>query len=84
MADYGAALRALGTINFDNATSIFKNNTAKIGGYLATNPSQLRLVIYQVDDYFLFIPNITVPYMLSHPETVKIIFDIFLLSRFRK
>jgi len=64
-------LRALGTTNFDTAMSTFKNNTAKIGGDLATNPTQLRLVIYQVDEYFLFLTNITTDYMLSHSGTVK-------------
>jgi len=76
----GAALRALGTTNFDSATSTFQNNTAQIGGVLVTNPTQLRLVIYQVDDYFLFLQNIDVPYMLSHSETVKGPFDFFLFD----
>ncbi len=71
-AKVGAALRALGTTNFDSATSRFVGNVAEIGGILATNPTQLGLIIYQVADYFLFLDDIDPSYMLSHPETVKI------------
>jgi len=73
----GAALRALGTTNFDTATSTFKDNTAEIGGVLATNPTQLRLVIYEVDEYFLFLETIDAAYMLTHSGTVKFL-SIFL------
>ena len=68
----GAALRALGTANFDKTNSKFVNNQAEIGGDLATNPTQLRLVIYQVDDYFLFLENIEPDYMLAHSGTVLV------------
>ena len=70
----GAALRALGTANFDATSSQFVDNTAEIGGDLATNPTQLRLVIYQVDDYFLFLEEIDPEYMLAHSGTV-IVYD---------
>jgi len=70
IAKVGAALRAFGTTNFDSTTSQFVGNVAEIGGTLATNPTQLRLIIYKVEDYFLFLDDLDPSYLLSHPGTV--------------
>ncbi len=73
-ASQGAALIALGIMNYDYSTSTFQTNTAQYGGVLASIPTSLRLKIYYVEPFFLYLDSVTRKDLLSSSSTVKIIF----------
>ncbi len=70
-ASQGAALIALGKMNYDYSTSSFQRNTAQYGGDLASVPTSLRLQIYRVEPFFLYLTSVTTKDLLSSSSTVK-------------
>lgn len=62
---------AFGIMNFERMKSTFSDNKAQYGGNIATYPTQLKVMIYEVDEAFLFLETSPTPqYMLNHPGTV--------------
>jgi len=73
-ASQGAALAALRTMNFDYSTSSFQDNTAIYGRDITSIPTSLRLKIYSVDSYFLYLNETSPQDLLSNPAT-SVIYD---------
>jgi len=73
-ASQGAALVALGVQKYDYSTSTFQTNTALYGGDFASVPTSLRLKIYYVEPFYLYLDSVTTKELLSSSSTVKMIF----------
>jgi len=59
-------------MNYDYSTSTFQHNTAQYGGDLASVPTSLRLRIYYVEPFFLYLDSVTTKDLLSSSSTVKL------------
>ena len=68
----GSVIRTLGDMNFDFNNNVFNNNQAAIGGEIATNPTHVRFVIYEVSEAFLYLDNVSPDYMKNHHGTVNL------------
>jgi len=73
-ASQGAALIAMNAMNLETSTSSFAENTAVYGGAMTSIPTSLRLRIYYFDSYFLYLNDITLEDLFSHPST-SLIYD---------
>ena len=62
-------------MNYNVLATTFSKNNAEIGGYLATNPTQMHFKVYEVPEFYLFIDDVSVHYILSHPDTVREFFE---------
>ena len=69
-ASQGGALMALKEMNFDYSTSLFEKNAAEYGGAFTSIPTSLRIRIYYVESYFLYLSGVTPQDLLSNPSTV--------------
>lgn len=63
---------ALDEMNFNITTNLSSDYLSKIEGAIASYPTQISLLIYEVDEAFLFTTTPSINYMLSHPKTVNI------------
>ena len=59
-------------MNYEYSTSSFSRNTATYGPDLTSTPSYIRLKIYYVDPYFLYLDDPTVDDLFAHPATALI------------
>lgn len=78
----GAVLMSLWTMVFmDSSTNVFEANLATYGSDVATNPVSLRLQVYQVSSYYVFLDTASPSKMLANDETVRKNY-IFLCDKF--
>jgi len=56
-------------LSFENCK--FKNNFANYGEDFLSKPKQLRLRVYQVNEAFLYLKQVSIQAMLFSPETVR-------------
>ena len=67
----GSVSASFGDIVFSYQNCKFKNNNATFGGDFFANPEQLRLIVYQVNEAFLYINDVSIQAMILSPETVR-------------
>ena len=61
---------ALDSFNFRLRNNTYDQNLAQTGGDIATRPTHIRLVIYEVKEVFQYLDHVSCEYMLKHPDTV--------------
>ena len=61
---------ALDSMNFRLRNNTYGQNLAQTGGSIATRPTHIHLVIYEVKEVFRYLDYVPFEYMLTHPETV--------------
>ena len=61
---------ALDRMNFRLRNYTYDQNVAQTGGDMATRPTHLQLVIYEVKEAFKYLDQISFNYMLNHLDTV--------------
>ena len=70
IAEIGPALMALNSMNFRLRNNTYNQNLAQTGGDIATRPTHIQLVIYEVKEVFRYLDHVPFTYMLMHPDTV--------------
>ena len=61
---------ALGSMNFRLQNNTYEQNLAQTGGDIATRPTHIQLVIYEVKEVFQYLGDVSCEYMLNHSDTV--------------
>ena len=61
---------ALDSMNFRLRNNTYDQNVAQTGGDIATRPTHIQLVIYEVKQVFQFLEHVSSKYMLMHPYRV--------------
>ena len=61
---------ALDSMNFRLRNVTYDQNLALTGSNTATRPTHIQLVIYQVNEVFLYLDDVRFEDMLMHPDTV--------------
>ena len=61
---------ALDSMNFRLRNNRYDQNLAQTGGNIATRPTHIQLVIYEVKEVFQYLDNVPFKYMVVHPDTV--------------
>jgi len=67
----GSALAFFGDIAFSDQNCEFKDNIASFGGEIFTKPEQLKLKVYQINEAFLYVKDVSIRTMILSPETVE-------------
>jgi len=66
----GSVSASFGDIVFLYQKCKFNNNNASFGGNFFAKPEQLRLRVFQVNEAFLYINEVSIQAMILSPETV--------------